>query len=228
MIRHKIFNGTLFFLPPEDRENFANLIKNPYSKHEDEHKVIFVHVPKAAGTAVARALLGAPNGTGHPKLYMYRLRDKRKFDEYFKFSFVRNPWSRLVSAFFFLKQFSEPSNHKQFFEKSVGVNTSFEEFVDQLAESTFRKKITKWEHFTLQADYLLDKGKVGVDFLGRFESLDDDYAQLSEKLNFEVQPLKPFNSSIHDDFRQYYDSRRRDIVGDVYRKDIELFGYSFD
>lgn len=48
---------------PKKFENLVNLIKKPYSRWEIEFNCIFIHVPKVAGKAIAKSLLGAPNGT---------------------------------------------------------------------------------------------------------------------------------------------------------------------
>src|SRR5690242_8686296 len=64
---------------------------------------IFVHVPKAAGVSIARALYG-DLGMGHMTLAEYRtVFRQRAFDKMFKFAFVRNPFDRLHSAYHFLR-----------------------------------------------------------------------------------------------------------------------------
>lgn len=97
---------------PKKFENLVNLIKKPYSRWEIEFNCIFIHVPKVAGKAIAKSLLGAPNGTGHNKLKYYE-RDKARFASYVKVAFVRNPWDRLVSAFFYLKNLDEYSSGRK-------------------------------------------------------------------------------------------------------------------
>ena len=75
----------------------------------DKHKCIFIHVPKAAGSSVEtseifedqRIKTGEYVG-GHTTALEYRETYPGKFKNYFKFAFVRNPYSRLVSAFSYL------------------------------------------------------------------------------------------------------------------------------
>ncbi|HSH75802.1 MAG TPA: sulfotransferase family 2 domain-containing protein, partial [Longimicrobiales bacterium] len=70
----------------------------------DDRRCIFVHIPKCAGFSVARSLFGNLAG-GHLTVRKYQMiYRRREFSEYFKFTFVRNPWDRVVSAFFFLKE----------------------------------------------------------------------------------------------------------------------------
>ena len=62
-----------------------------------KHKFIFTHIPKTGGTSITRAL--NPNaGIKNKPLKEMPLKDK---EDYFKFTFVRNPWDRAVSMFFF-------------------------------------------------------------------------------------------------------------------------------
>ena len=83
-------------------------------------------------------------------------------------------------------------------------------------------------HFRKQVDFLVNhSGKISMDFIGRFEDLDAGIRELSKALNVDPGLLEKVNSSTHKDFRKYYDSEMVDIVSDLYRDDIEAFGYEF-
>ena len=69
----------------------------------DKHRCIFVHIPKCGGISVGRALFGTYYGNHMNALTYQLIFDKSTYDAYFKFTFVRNPWSRLFSAFHFLR-----------------------------------------------------------------------------------------------------------------------------
>ena len=60
-------------------------------------KSIFIHVPKAAGTSIARAIYG--QNVGHRKATDYLKVSRRTFKQYFSYGFVRDPWDRAVSAY---------------------------------------------------------------------------------------------------------------------------------
>lgn len=77
----------------------------------DEMGCIFVHIPKAAGTSVAHGLFG--RGVGHKSIYEYRKIFGADFQEYFKFAVVRNPFSRVVSAYESLRRGGEPGVAKR-------------------------------------------------------------------------------------------------------------------
>jgi len=208
-------------------ENFVNYIKNPYSQWEDEFKCIFIHVPKAAGKSVSKVLLGAPNGTGHNKLYCYE-RSLGKFNSYKKIAVVRNPWDRLVSAFYYIKQFDMKSNDRKFFDEYIGQSTTFNEFVMKLSDDNYAELILKWEHFTLQVDFIKDsRGEIRLDYLAKLETLDDDFIKLKRLINVNASPLKKMNTSTHSYYKENYDEEMIEIVRHVYREDIDSLNYCY-
>jgi hypothetical protein len=69
-------------------------------------------------------------------------------------------------------------------------------------------------------------GEVLVDFVGRHESLDRDFATVSSNLGLGTR-LQRRNSSQHGIYTQYYTSRTAGLIADAYRDDIEFFGYEF-
>ncbi|WP_276679543.1 sulfotransferase family 2 domain-containing protein [Thalassolituus oleivorans] len=228
MNKQEIVNTVLSVIgvPPHHRENFINYVKNPYSYEEDLNEVIYIHIPKAAGKAISYSLLNAPNGTGHTKLYMYE-RNRDKFDRYFKFTFVRNPWDRLVSAFFYVKNFRPESNDRKFFDKYIGQDSSFESFVMRLQDEKFRALCMSWEHFTPQIDFVRNsKGEVALDFVGRLEDIEDDFERLCAILGKDMK-LSVRNSGERSDYQSYYSAKMIDVAAMVYAEDIKIFGYVF-
>ena len=63
--------------------------------------VIFVHVPKAAGSTINLSLFGFRNG--HRSIESFWHVDPTFTEEAFKFSFVRHPYLRFVSAYKYLR-----------------------------------------------------------------------------------------------------------------------------
>ena len=72
-----------------------------------EHKFLFLHLPKTGGTSINKFFNDKFDNNerdfGHPYLSDYKCNN---FDDYFKFTVVRNPYDRLVSAFFYMKEYS--------------------------------------------------------------------------------------------------------------------------
>src|SRR6058998_3689210 len=133
-----------------------------------ESKVIFIHVPKAAGTPMEeKPFIG---GGGHDSILRFKWTlTPEIFSTYFKFGFVRNPWDRLVSTYHFLVQM--PEDHKYYKDDAYWVRTlrefpTLNDFVKSLA---FPVALHHGDHFPSQVSLLFDEcGKPAVDFIGRF------------------------------------------------------------
>ena len=134
------------------------------------------------------------------------------YDGLFKFAFVRNPWDRLVSLYYFIQQ--RPAHRHQ---RRVAAMT-FAEFADEWTR----------RHDALQKGWVCDgRGKMIVDFVGRMETLEDDFGHIREHLGAAAD-LQVLNSSgQRRDFRAEYTDEIRDLVADRLAEDIEFFGYQF-
>ena len=200
----------------------ANL-RRSYPENVDAAKAIFIHVPKTAGGSFYK-LIGYTR-IGHVSYRWYEARDPDKFRRYFKFSFVRNPWDRLVSAFFYLKKGGCNAMDKQWALSNISQYDTFESFVEGWINE---ENIEKYFHFIPQHKFVCDEAlTLKVDYLGRFETIQTDFDAIAAKLCIEHQ-LPHVNKSQRQAYQTYYTDRTRDIVQNVYRTDIERFKYSFE
>ncbi len=195
----------------------------------DDHKCIFVHIPKTAGISVAKNLFGNLAG-GHVSIKKYQIIFSNiEFNSYFKFTFVRNPWDRLVSAYNFLKKGGFNENDKGWAQKNLSNYKDFESFVK---EGLMRKSIFSWKLFNPQYKYICSEdGMPMVDFIGYFEDLDNDFSYVQKKLGIaSSSKLVQFNRSKKKgkDYKEYYTEETKKIVEHIYREDIQILGYSFD
>lgn len=145
------------------------------------------------------------------------------YESYFKFAFVRNPYDRAVSTFCIRKKYF--SNFKMSFKEFVirriaGPPPSrFQRLFQSLGEKAVEDQLET------QYDFLHDgSGRLLVDDLGRFETLQKDYRRICERLKIDAE-LPVMNASARGDYRGYYDAETRSLVARVYRKDFEAFGY---
>jgi hypothetical protein len=183
---------------------------------------IFVHVPKCGGTSFEKFLFEI-EGVSRPD-YLGNLskENKRKYfldhrknqvhcfhseiditlrEEYFSFSIVRNPFDRVVSEYTWDPQFK---------------NISFLDFLNMQ---------NKWQprHKNAQVDFM-DKH---LNFIGRFENLQDDFNTICDKIGIPQRELPHKNKGKHKHYTEYYDDETREIVAEKYAKDLECFGYVF-
>lgn len=213
-------------LPMQLRMRLADLRgRGVYSNYADQYKCIFIHIPKAAGTSVTQALFGPISR--HVPYFEYEQANPRKFREYFKFTFVRNPWDRLLSAYIFLKKGGLNQMDKAWAEANIARYDTFEQFVTQWVNE---ENIWSWVHFMPQHYFICDgELNLKMDFVGRFETLARDFPHVQQQLGLAATPLPHINqTSGRDSYLDHYSDQVIDIVARVYRDDIRLFSYDFN
>lgn len=204
----------------------------------DSRRFVFVHVSKAAGSSIVR-LLGdhalprpAPGLNSLLRLldlprdyHRFRfsqhgsLQDVERhmppdvFDVYFKFAFVRNPFDRLVSEYNALLH--KPYNRRHERVKRMG-------FSGYLRHEAPRIVVPQVELVTRR------DGRVGLDFVGRFEHFDRDLAQVCSRLGLPLPAAIPHTNRFrHDDYRSFYTDTDIEVATRHYGADLEMFGYAF-
>ena len=194
-----------------------------------DHKCIFVHIPKCAGISVAYTLFGHRGGAHYSIEKYQKIFTKTEFEEFFKFTIVRNPWDRLVSAYHYFLQGGRNEKDRRWAEKHL---SKYETFNDFVKEWISRDRVFKSLVFRPQYSFVCLPGSLTptVDFIGRFENLDADFSYIKKKLAISAPDLPSLNKSKarKNDYRKYYNGETRQIIADVYREDIELFDYNFD
>lgn len=187
-----------------------------------KHKFIFVHINKTGGTSLNRCLgkFCEEPQRGHPRIeeYIKEANEKHGADNYFKFSFVRNPWDKLLSTYFYRTQILSD-------EKAKSVS-----FRDWIVNSTKKEKISFLDCLAHrpQLDWIADKNEnLKVDYVGRFENLEKDFNTICDKIGIPRQKLPHAKITKHQHYSEYYDKETRKIVADKFKKDIEYFGYEF-
>lgn len=192
-----------------------------------KHRCIFVHVPKCAGIAVAQSLFGN-HGGHHMGIRQYQLAfTEAEFSNFFKFTFVRNPWDRLYSAYRYLEAGGRHIIAKEWFDRELRQFGSFREFVLRWLNE---QSVNSYLHFVPQHRFLVDcRNRQCLDFVGRFEHLERDFAHVCRQLGIErkLEVRNVTKGSAVPSYRDAYDQESTDIVARIYRRDIELFGYEF-
>jgi chondroitin 4-sulfotransferase 11 len=193
-----------------------------YSGYADAHRCVFIHIPKTAGTGIARALFNI--SSSHVPCTEYERANPRKFLRYFKFAFVRNPWDRLYSAYHFLKRGGLTSADRVWAETHLAGYHSFEQFVHEWVNEI---NVNSWVHFRHQVSFITDaSGNMAMDYLGRVEHIDADFELVCRKLGISVF-LPTLNKVKKDPYSIAYSTEMIQIVGKAYERDIESLNYSF-
>lgn len=179
------------------------------------HKFIFVHVSKTAGTTIRHALEGEYDELHKPyHSGISKIKEKlsyQVFQTYFKFGAIRNPWDREVSRYKYLQ-----SARCEGFKKQKYCQNGFNEYLFKFIE------LGLVNYDTLKID-----GKVGMDYIMKFENLQEDFNVVCDKIGIPRQELPHRNKTKRKHYTEYYDDETREIVGEKYAQDIEYFGYKF-
>lgn len=136
---------------------------------------------------------------------------KDKFNAYFKYAFVRNPFNWQVSLYHYIRQNKLHSDH------ALVQDMTFEGFI--------KREISRGA--PTQSSFLCDGDDLIVDYVGKVETLDADISRICEKLRIEVISVPHLNESQREkDFSIYYNDRTRKLVADHFAEDFSRFGYA--
>jgi hypothetical protein len=152
------------------------------------------------------------------------------YQHYFKFTFVRNPWDRLVSCYTSkIVQGGTGLRMGKYGEVSLRSDMSFGDFAeavcqvpDGAADPHFRS-----QHVAICQDG--PEKAVLADFVGRFENLQADFGHIAQEIGLKARlsHTKKSKTNNSPSYRDFYDERLARMVGERYREDADIFGYSF-
>ena len=189
----------------------------------DSHKFIFHHLPKTAGTSITGA--GAPYGnqwegalpeqTHGWQVKLHRvgmhtmLRELKVIPSYFSFTFVRNPFDVIASAW-------DPAVYKD-----------FDEFIEKqiLTGIEICGRQSQYEHLSSMNETLL------VDFVGRYENLAKDFYKVIDAIEVPLMRLPKFNigkKGKERNYRSFYSTWSREKIEKIFEKDLKNFGYEYE
>ena len=203
----------------------------------ESRKFIFVAIPKTGTHSVRRALrphmseddieqvrlfeekkfpIPELANLRHGHISLAQLRpflDPAKFESFFKFAFVRNPFDRFVSYCAFMTR-----KGGEFEKDPRGIMRHI------LAAPGPRSHIL----FQPQCSFVTGSdGKLLTDYIGSVEQMQGSYDEICDRIGIPRSELEKTNESSRADYRQYYDDSLKEGVAKLYARDLELFGYEF-
>ena len=140
---------------------------------------------------------------------------REQYDSYFKFTFVRNPWSRAFSWYKGVMR-DEIEQKKLKITRQLSLN----EFLS-LHEG---RGALRPQFYWIQ-NY---RGSIPLDYIGRFESIDEHLDEVCRRAQIPKVTLEVTNPGSGLDYREHYDDASRDLVAKVHKEEIALFGYTFE
>lgn len=208
-----------------------------------EKKLVYMQTPKAACSSITANMYDMEETDAHiVHRKAFYGRDKRlllpiwmraqsnnKYKNYFKFTFVRNPFERLVSCYknkyhTDKKYIGSTLTHMTFDIYMLGYLKKDEGFCEFAKKMSKIPQVLANAHFASQAYRIFDKDGVSrLDFVGKLENISNDWNVLVEKCGF--TPLCRLNQTGRDNWMDYYDRKTAEIVYKYYEKDVKAFGY---
>jgi hypothetical protein len=219
------------------------------------HKLIYVAVPKAASTRIRRTLARIEGRFSRSLKPSKRLQYRGPYGPRnmtigsfynlatsattLRFSFVRNPYARVVSCWAD-KFASKPLTGGDPFidaylaarheidsglPEGADCSLSFADFVIFAAAAANARKDP---HIQAQCDILKTPG-IDLDFVGKVESFNTEFARVLDYLNASEEVRQEatiaVNESLHDVWPTYYTRELADRIYRAYEGDFDRFGY---
>ena len=202
---------------------------------------LLIHIPKTAGRSIGKIFSkdahGFAGGSYLRPLHCTALYVKDNFfkdkenewNRLYKITWVRNPWERAVSLWKFSRFDKVLSNAIE--DYAFGDNFKFwlfncnRQFIPLMIED-YPYNRNPLKSLTYISD--LD-GNLLVDFIGRFEYINEDIDRLNKELNknFKLDINKETNN-FGKNYQKYYDDESREYIAEVCKWEIEKFNYKFE
>jgi hypothetical protein len=198
-----------------------------------QYKCIFIHIQRTAGSSLESWICGKDWWNIEPQTkHLLASQAKEKYaeywDDYFKFSIVRNPWDRMVS--FFRRMEREGlelsandmqwsiDNYKNIygFPLTIEFDNRFADYRD-IHKGSFEKN-----------SVYLNVLNESLDFIARFENIDEDMAYVQNRLGIPNKFDKHLEKSDKPvNYKDYYDEYSREEIANLFKRDIEYFNYDY-
>jgi hypothetical protein len=172
-----------------------------------DDRITFIHIPKTAGASITVWYLKNIN-ENLSNIYDHYFLTEIETSAPLKFTVIRNPWDRVVSIYIYIKTFNKGTNELSFIDFVMNKITKF--------------KFGKHKLSTPQIRWI----EPDVTHLLRFENLEEDFKIIQDIFKC-YEPLPLTNVTEHDHYRTYYTEETRQVVAEMFKEDIEAFGYEF-
>ncbi len=217
--------------------------------YTEDPGLLFVHIPRTAGTSVEEALVRAYGGRNKRlrlsrkhisgKTLRKNIITKNSWDKAFKFTIIRNPWDRVVSLCKHSKKMFDPGEGRgKRSLNQLGLDDQVRSQTKELLLSVnlrwwlleFNEKYS-WIPYRIdghqiglvhlpQSMWLMQHDNIMLDKVYRFERL----YELEDDLGLTLQNLNMTDCRAYEEL---YDDETRRWVARVYAEDIERWGYKF-
>ncbi len=207
-----------------------------------KYHFLYFYIPKVASTSIKKSLAHTLYGRDiENRVHSYCFDEViditgEEYGSYFKFSFVRNPWDRVVSCYcdkILHKDFTNYKYKNGVYRKFIHrygtrfrMGMSFERFIEIICNL---QDTESDRHFRSQHTYIIDSEEnCLVNFIGKFENIHADLAYIRRQTGLPNTELSVANQSRRAwGYKNFYTEKTKKMVTKRYAKDIDLFHYKF-
>jgi hypothetical protein len=204
--------------------------RSPYREIQLRTKTLFIHIPKTGGNSVTQMIYGLPalDVRPHVPARVYRDYSPELFAQFYVFATVRHPFTRMRSAYYFLRSGGMTSKDRRWARRHLKNYPTFAAFLQALCDEKVRAEILRYTHFVPQVHYLCDTdGSLLVKHLVRMEQFETEIEAVCRDLGLPFQARHENRTTLPDANRGGDStSELEDICFDIYRRDYETLGYA--
>ncbi|WP_298758847.1 sulfotransferase family 2 domain-containing protein [uncultured Psychroserpens sp.] len=210
---------------------------------DHKHKIIFIHIPKCAGTSVYKFFnpdvkfdFRTPNYDIHygwcpdRKIHMQHATSKQlveldlispeQWNTYFKFTFIRNPWDRVYSDYLWIRKTAKINDT---FINYLNKSGSFSSILNDDTNFDYRG-----DHLRPQTDFFNDD-QYKMDFIGNFETFSVDMEKILKLIKadevFDFHENIKTKDKLH--YSYFFSAKRKQLFEHLYQQDILKLDYIF-
>lgn len=187
---------------------------------------VFVHIPKAAGTSVATAVIGRRAGHYTADELKFVM-GAEEFDSLFSFAVTRHPMDRLVSAYHYAC--NGGGTHGAMRYEPVYGSDLFRSFDSFVHEWLAKQKLSEVDYvFRPQSHFIYENDTCLVDYVGRVENMDDVEQRLSEGLKRSIRISKKNTGHASGKQAKDVENDTLRVVYELYKSDFDKLGYEME
>lgn len=193
----------------------------------NKKKIIFIHIPKNAGTSIIKSKELEFSEVQHRTYKFYKNYYKSQWNDFLKVAIVRNPWDRFVSCYNYAimeKSYWHSKKGPSIFGPHEDYETlkkvNFEDAVKLFYKNQISLKHPGWKP---QHTWICENNKIMINKAFRFEEIEQSVP--FKAIFGKIEKLNSSNNKIK--YQEYYNDKTRDLIQEIYKKDIEIFNYVF-
>lgn len=186
-------------------------------------KVLFFGLPKSGLESVDMFCKINDLKSVKIKSESFSIKNYRKlFPKDIFFIIVRNPWSRMVSMYFYWIRNYENNNMFKYILELDEIPT-FTEFI-----RIFQKKPTVGYGWGLSTHFTILNAKAeDFDIVIKLEEIDEKFKQIQDILGAKIPFPHKNKGNYEGSYQQYYTDETRDTIAECFKYEIDTFGYTF-